>query len=175
MTLLHTGLDLPGPVVARVATAGDHTALRSLWLLFRHHMSGFNAALPSADGTYRSDRLDYALSPEYPAWQAWILTAGEHPIGFAVTRALDQPVRVLNSFFLVAPARRGGLGTQFARAVVSAAPGEWAVAYQETNRAAAAFWARVAAECAPEWRRDRHPVPGRPDLPPDTWNVFTSG
>jgi len=66
-------------------------------------------------------------------------------------RAADEPVRVLNSFFVVAGARRGGLGLQFARTVLSGAPGEWKVAYQERNVAAARFWERVTAGCDRSW------------------------
>ncbi|MFI5623251.1 GNAT family N-acetyltransferase [Nocardioides sp. NPDC051685] len=151
MTTLHTELDdIPAPVIARLARPEDHPALRHLWLLFGHDMSRFSSTLPFADGTFRSERLDAALRSD-PGWRAWILTAGVHPIGFALVRAADQPVRVLNSFFIVAGARRGGLGLQFARAVVSDAPGEWTVAYQDQNRAAALFWERVTAGCDRSW------------------------
>ncbi|MEU6136572.1 GNAT family N-acetyltransferase [Nocardioides sp. NPDC047086] len=151
MTTLHTDLnDIPSPVIARLARTEDHLALRHLWLLFRHDMSRFSSTLPFADGTFRSERLDAALRSD-PGWRTWILTAGIHPLGFALVRAADQPVRVLNSFFVVAGARRGGLGLQFARAVVSAAPGEWAVAYQNQNHAAARFWERVTADGDPSW------------------------
>lgn len=151
MTTIHTDLDdIPAPVIARLARPEDHPALRHLWLLFRHDMSRFSSALPFADGTFRSERLDAALRSD-PGWRAWILTAGIHPIGFALVRAADEPVRVLNSFFVVAGARRGGLGFQFARAVVSAAPGEWKVAYQDRNVAAARFWERVTAGCDRAW------------------------
>src|SRR5262245_61894231 len=150
MTTLHTDLDLPRPLTARLAEAEDHLALRHLWLLFRHDMSRFSSTLPFADGTFRSEWLDAALRSD-PGWHAWILTADVHPIGFALVRDADQPVRVLNSFFLVAGARRGGLGLQFARAVVSDAPGEWKVAYQERNRAAVGFWDRVTAGCDRSW------------------------
>ncbi|WP_328529840.1 GNAT family N-acetyltransferase [Nocardioides sp. NBC_00368] len=151
MTTLHTDLDdIPHPVIARLARPEDHLALRHLWLLFRHDMSGFSSTLPFADGTFRTERLDASLRSD-PGWRTWILTAGVHPIGFALVRDADQPVRVLNSFFVVAGARRGGLGLQFARAVVSDAPGEWKVAYQEQNRAAARFWERVTAGCDRSW------------------------
>jgi len=150
MTTLHTDLDLPRPLTARLARAEDHLALRHLWLLFRHDMSRFSSALPFADGTFRSEWLDAALRSD-PGWCAWILTAGAHPIGFALVRDADQRVRILNSFFVVAGARRGGVGLQFARAVVSESPGEWGVAYQERNRAAAGFWSHVTEGCDPSW------------------------
>lgn len=165
MTTLRTDLDLP--VTARLAESEDHLALRHLWLLFRHDMSRFSSTLPFADGTFRSEWLDAALRSD-PGWRAWILTAGIHPIGFALVRAADQPVRILNSFFLVAAARRAGLGLRFARAVVADDPGEWAVAYQEQNRAAAGFWERVTAEFEPS-RSESAGAGGQTDI----WIEFT--
>lgn len=71
-----------------------------------------------------------------------------------------KPVHVLNSFFVVAPARRCGLGLQFASTVVAANPGRWAVAFQDANIAAAQFWPKLAAEFAPtgHWNTDRFPA-----------------
>ena len=167
MTNLSTSLNLPQPVEARRGTLHDEPALRRLWLIFRHDMSAYSRALPRPDGSYRSEWLELALTT--PAWSAWLLTAGEHPIGFALTRAMDEPVRVLNSFFLVAPARRGGLGLAFARTVLAATPGPWAVAYQDANLPAARFWPAVAASFDDGWA-ERPPTT---DQPRDVWVTFT--
>ena len=134
-------------------------------------MSAWTEELPAADGSYRSDLLRRALGD--PGWDSWLLTAGEHPIGFALTRAMNDPVHVLNSFFLVAPARGRGLGRAFARTVVADAPGRWSVAFQDANTAAARFWPQVAAGYDATWSLERRSVPGRPDSPPDTWVSFT--
>lgn len=174
MTRLHIDSDLPTPLIARPYDDDDRSALRHLWVSFRHQMSEFTRELPAPDGTYRSERLARALDPEDPVWSAWILSAGGHPIGFALTRAMDQPTRVVNSFFVVAPARRRGLGLHFARDVAMATPGAWTVAYQQGNRAAATFWPRVAASFGPHWRCEARDVPARPELPPDTWVSFTT-
>jgi predicted acetyltransferase len=170
MTTLSPPPDLPTPVVVRRAAGGDRTPLERLWLIFRHEMSTHTHGLPNRDGTYRRERLLLGLSD--PSWTAWILAAGDHPIGFALVRALDQPVHVLNSFFVVAPARRRGLGLQFARAVVAANPGRWTVAFQGANTAATRFWPRLAASFTSDWDLEYRPVPDRPDLPPDTWVTF---
>jgi predicted acetyltransferase len=162
--------ELPTPLTPHRATADDRAALERLWLMFRHEMSSHTRALPSPDGTYRSERLERALID--PAWGAWILTAGQHPIGLALARALDQPVHVLNSFFVVAPARRRGVGSSFASAVVDAHPGTWTVAFQDANTAAARFWPALAAGYDPAWRLEHRRVPDRPELPPDAWVTF---
>lgn len=169
--LAGASLSLPGPVMSRRATESDRPVLERLWLLFRHHMSTFSGALPNPDATYRSERLDLALSD--PGWAAWLLFAAQHPIGFALTRSMNGPVRVLNSFFLVAPARRQGTGTAFARDVVSRSPGRWEVAYQDSNQAAVQFWSAFASSFDAEWTWEHRPAPGDPTAPPDTWLSFT--
>jgi predicted acetyltransferase len=137
---------LPEPLSARHATARDEQPLTRLWLLFRHHLSAWSADLPAADGSYRSEGLRRALSD--PGWNAWLLTAGEHPIGLALTRAMHDPVHVLNSFFLVIPARGRGLGRAFARTVVAGTPGRWSVAFQDANPAAVTTGGQVMPSSA---------------------------
>jgi predicted acetyltransferase len=165
--------DLPMPLTARPTTRSDRAALERLWLLFRHDMSAVNGDLPRADGSYRSERLEHVLSGT-PGWLGWILTAADRPLGFAIVRALDQPVRVINSFFVVAAARRCGTGSAFARAVVSSHPGRWTVAHQDRNSAAARFWPAVAAALDLDWTSAYQPVPGQPDAPPDPQALLRS-
>jgi hypothetical protein len=54
--------------------------------------------------------------------------------------------------------------------------GRWEVAFQEENPGAARFWRRIAedavAELGADTREERRPVPGRPEVPPDTWIVL---
>ena len=170
MTTTFAPSDLPAPLIVRRATPRDREVLERLWLLFRHEMSAFSGALPKPDGSYPRDRLDAGLTES--SWSAWLLTAADHPVGFALVRAVDEPVCVLNSFFLVSPARRRGIGTHFASSVIAATPGAWAIAYQDDNVAAAGFWPGVAARFDPDWRLEHRPVPGRSDRPPDAWVTF---
>ncbi|MGY4718895.1 GNAT family N-acetyltransferase [Naumannella huperziae] len=158
------------PLIVRPAREGDRVPLERLWLIFRHEMSRWTGALPDPDGSYRSERLLLSLSS--PSWAAWLLTAGDHPIGFCLTRAMDTPVRIVTSFFVVVPARRAGAGTALLRGVVTADPGTWSVAYQDANAAAARFWTKVASAYDPHHSLERRRVPGKPDLPPDCWVTF---
>lgn len=153
------------------ATSEDRAALDRLWLMFRHDLSEYQQVLPRPDGTFRDERLTASL--EDPDRAAWLLQRGNRPVGLALGRQLDTEPRVLSSFFIVRGARRQGLGRQSVRAVVSAHPGAWEVAYQAANGPASLFWPQVAAELDPiGWARQDRPVPGRPDLPPDTWVSF---
>ncbi|MFG2226267.1 GNAT family N-acetyltransferase [Streptomyces sp. NPDC048644] len=158
-------------VSVRLANAADRPVLERLWLMFRHDLSEFHGLLPRPDGTFRSDRLDDALTRG--DWAPYLLTSGESPVGLAFVRGLPGPMRVLNSFFVVRGARRTGIGLRAVRAVVAEHPGPWEVAFQDENVAAVRFWRRVATAIAGDaWTEERRPVPGRPELPPDVWIAF---
>ncbi len=159
------------PFTLHRATSGDRPVLDRLWLMFRHDLTEYQQILPRPDGTFRDERLTASL--DEPDRAAWLLQQDDRPAGLALVRQLDREPRVLSSFFIVRGARRQGLGRQAVRAVVSAHPGAWKVAYQAANHPASRFWPQVAAELDPTgWARQDRPVPGRPDLPPDTWLSF---
>ncbi|MGW2088097.1 GNAT family N-acetyltransferase [Streptomyces sp. NPDC001880] len=160
-------------VSVRLADPDDRPILERLWLLFRHDMSEYSGVLPNPDGTYRSDRLHAALTQA--DWAPYLLTSDASPVGLALVRSLTAPTRVLNSFFVVRGVRRAGIGLRAVREVVAKHPGPWEVAFQQGNSTAVAFWRRVATEIAGKaWAEERRPVPGRPELPPDTWISFTA-
>jgi predicted acetyltransferase len=146
-----------------------------LWLMFRHEMSEFTRQLPNPDGTYRTERLDSAF--EKPDWACYVFTdPADRPAGFAIARDLGSPVQVLTSFFVAKPARRTRVGLQAATAVIAEHPGRWEIAFQDANTAAVRFWRRVAEELAgDDWKEEHRPVPGLPELPPDSWIAFDVG
>ena len=160
-------------ICVRRASAADRPMVERLWLMFRHDMSEFGGQLPNPDGTFRTERLVAAF--EDRNWAGYVFTGPEsRPVGFAIVRGLDGPVRVLNSFFVVRPMRRTGIGLQAVSAIAAEHPGRWEVAFQDANAAAVRFWRRVATELAGrDWTEERRAVPGRPDLLPDVWISFT--
>ncbi len=156
----------------RLATLQDRPAVERLWLMFRHDMSEYQGRLPAADGTFRGEWVESAFTED--GWAVYLLSRGDRLAGFAFVRGLDGPVRVLNSFFVVRGARRGGVGLRAVREVLRRHPGRWEVAFQRDNAGGAAFWHRVAEEVAPGgWSRTERAVPGRPELPADLWLSFT--
>jgi predicted acetyltransferase len=161
-------------ISVRPARAADRPMVERLWLMFRHDMSEFGGQLPNPDGTFRAERLAAAF--EDRNWAGYVFTGPEdRPAGFAIIRGLDGPARVLNSFFVVRPMRRAGVGLQAADAIVAEHPGPWEVAFQDANAAAVRFWRRVATELAEDsWSEEYRAVPGQPDLPPDVWISFTA-
>ncbi|MFF5026148.1 GNAT family N-acetyltransferase [Streptomyces collinus] len=160
-------------VSVRLANTADRPVVERLWLMFRHDMSEFGKLLPSADGTFRSDRLHMAFSE--PDWAPYLLTSGDRPAGFAFVRGLTAPTRVLNSFFVVRGARRTGIGLHAVQEIAARHPGSWEVAFQDANIAAVHFWRRVATEISDDaWTEERRPIPGRPELPPDVWISFNT-
>ncbi|MEW1641464.1 GNAT family N-acetyltransferase [Streptomyces sp. NPDC091219] len=169
----------PPPVHVRPATPADRPTVERLWLMFRHDMSEFGSGgepqLPAPDGSFRSERLESAFSGDAD-WAPYLFLRGDRPVGFAFVRGIAGRTRVLNSFFVVRGARRGGVGMRAVRDVVARCPGEWEVAFQDGNPGAVAFWRRAGEELAPgEWGEERRPVPGRVGLPPDVWISFRYG
>jgi predicted acetyltransferase len=161
----------PPPFAVAVANQADRPVLQRLWALFRHDMSRYSGALPDRDGCFRQERLDAAFNTA--GWRAYRMTLGSAPVGLAIVRALETDEHVMSSFFLVNGARRAGLGLNAARFIIRQHPGAWAVAYQEANQPAAQFWRRVATDAVgKDWTEEQRPVPGRNDLPPDTWVRF---
>lgn len=158
------------PLAVRRATADDRPLLERLWLLFRHDLSGLTGTLPRADGTFRSERLDSALADR--GWAAFVGFMGEAPVGFAFVRNLDRSPRVLNSFFVVAGARRAGVGSALVDEVLRTVPGHWEIAFQGHNTPAVRFWRRTAARHDPDWGEELRPVPGDPHAAPDAWVTF---
>jgi predicted acetyltransferase len=65
------------------------------------------------------------------------------------------------------------VGGAVARRTLRAHPGDWEIAFQDANTAAARFWRAVAeAVAAGPVSEERRPVPDRPELPPDCWLTF---
>ncbi|MFI6425206.1 GNAT family N-acetyltransferase [Promicromonospora sp. NPDC050880] len=165
-------------LMIRPTTPADQPLLERLWLLFRHDMSEISGALPDPSGQFRRERLDAAFTD--PGWRGLVAHleadgGAPAPVGFALVRGLDGPARVLSSFFVVRGARRDGVGRRLAAHVLASFPGRWEIAFQDANVPAVRFWRGVATDAVGQaWTEEHRAVPGRPDLPPDTWICFTT-
>ncbi len=168
----------PARLTIRPTTPADRPALERLWLLFQHDMSEITGALPDPTGQFRRERLDATFTePGRSGLLAHLEPDGAppSPVGFALVRALDGPTRVLPSFFVVRGARRSGVGRELAAHVLASYPGRWEIAFQDTNPPAVRFWRAVATDAVGQaWTEENRAVPGRPELPPDTWISLTT-
>jgi hypothetical protein len=79
-------------VSVRLASEADRLVLERLWLLFRHGMSEFTGALPYPDGTFRSERLEAALTGS-DDWAPYLILSADRPVGLAFVRALTTSTR----------------------------------------------------------------------------------
>lgn len=144
-----------------------------LWQDFRHDLGTVVHGFPYADGRYQHAWLDEYPAPDragFLAWRPHPRTGEEAPIGFALVRGLDAASRVMQSFFVVPAARRGGTGRTVALDVIGRHPGPWEIPFQHDNVGAARFWRVVATEAwGARWVETEEPVPGKPDVPPDHW------
>ncbi|MFI5627281.1 GNAT family N-acetyltransferase [Nocardioides sp. NPDC051685] len=144
-----------------------------LWQDFRHDLGAVVNGFPLPDGRYRHEWLDEYPAPDrcgYLAWAPHPNTGESAPVGFALVRGLGFADRIMQAFFVVPAARRGGLGRSFALDVIGRHAGPWAIPFQHDNAAARSFWPRVATEAwGSGWAETTEPVPGRADVPPDHW------
>nr|WP_239062493.1 GNAT family N-acetyltransferase [Streptomyces sp. SID13031] len=140
--------------------------------MYRHDLSEFRGNYPEADGLFRSERLQSFFSEADRC--GYLVRQGDQVAGFVLVRGLVSGLRVMGEFFVVRAARRQQVGWEAALAVLRKHPGDWEIAFQESNPGAAGFWRRVAAEAAVDGYKDEErPVPGKPDVEPDTWLSFT--
>lgn len=144
-----------------------------LWQDFRHDLATAVDGFPYADGRYRHEWLDAHPAPDrhgYLAWRPHPNIGEDAPIGFALVRPGEQREYLLEAFFVVPAARRGGVGLGFAAEVIGRHPGGWEIPFQHLNTGAGPFWRRVAAVLWGDgWVESTEAVPGRPDVPPDHW------
>ncbi|TQL67706.1 putative acetyltransferase [Nocardioides albertanoniae] len=156
-----------------VSTEAEWGIVAWLWQDFRHDLAPVVNGFPLADGRYRHEWLDeYPASDRcgYLAWAPHPDTGEDAPIGFALVRGLGLAERIMQAFFVVPAARRGGFGRKLALDVIARHPGPWAVPFQHDNAAAVAFWPAVATQAWGQgWTETTVPVADKPDLPPDHW------
>jgi len=158
------------PVELVPLTRSDRAVLSNLGQLYRHDLSEGMALLPNRDGTFNNRRLDAFFVADDPSAQGWLIRVAGQTAGFVLTRADGTGGQVLGDFFVVRALRRSGVGLTAATAVLRATPGRWTLGFQDYNPGARSFWTRVATAVAGDrWTLEHRPVPGKPELPPDSW------
>lgn len=147
-------------VVVRRATDDDRELVARLWQLDRHDLSQFWGTRPGVDGLFRPEVVDTFFSD--PDRQAWIIEADGDLAGLTITRIRDDGARSVFAFFVLRGLRRTGVGSLAAAQLIAESPGRWAIAFQEDNVAAAAFWRRLVRDLVGDAaREERETVPDR--------------
>lgn len=156
-------------VVVRRATDDDRELVGRLWQLDRHDLSQFWGTRPGPDGLFRPEVVASFFSD--PDRQAWVVEADGDVAGLAVTRVRHDGARSVFAFFVLRGLRRTGVGTQAAAQLIAGSPGRWAIAFQEDNVGAAAFWRRLVRDLVgDDVREERETVPDRSLA--QTWLLF---
>ena len=116
-----------------------------LWAMFQVYA---RELAPYANVTVMDGEVSYPLFDLY--WREeqrkpfWAIANGER-IGFALIRfAPEHDAMQMAEFFILPAHRRGGAGLSFARALIARHPGPWKIREIAANKAAVAFWRRVA-------------------------------
>jgi predicted acetyltransferase len=99
--------------------------------------------LQPVDGVY-----PYAYFDDYwqddQRWPFWAIEGGAR-IGFALVRFVPElNATQMAEFFILPEYRRGGAGSHFAKGLLTRFPGPWKIRQILANKAATAFWRRVA-------------------------------
>jgi predicted acetyltransferase len=164
---------VPASVSLRRMASEQRPLVERLWQLYAHDLSEFRGSMPDGEALYKPGRLPLYFGD--PDRCGYLICCGPALAGFALIRGLSEGPRVLGEFFVVRAARRQRVGYEAALGVLGRHPGRWEIPFQDANPGAARFWRRVArGAVGVAWREERRPVPGKPQIPPDTWLLLTT-
>jgi predicted acetyltransferase len=136
------------------ATVEERDVVARLLELYAHDFSERNGADVGDDGLYGYRHLDaYWTEPDR---QPFLFRVDGRLAGFALVRT-GPPVDMAE-FFVLRKYRRGGIGTDAARAVFARHPGQWQVRQQWENTGAIDFWRRAIPVPFDEGETDEGPV-----------------
>ena len=136
------------------ASASERDVVARLLELYAHDFSERNGADVGDDGTYGYRYLDayWSASDRHP----FLFRVDGRLAGFALVRT--GPLIDMAEFFVLRKYRRGGIGTDAARAVFARFPGEWQVRQQWENSGAIDFWRRAIPVAFDEGETGEGPV-----------------
>lgn len=116
-----------------------------LWAMFQLYAAELAPLvnLQPVDGVFPYAYFDDYWQDEQ-RWPFWAMENGAR-IGFALVRfAPEHDAMQMAEFFILPVHRRGGAGSRFAKGLLAQFPGPWKIRQILANKAATAFWRRVA-------------------------------
>jgi predicted acetyltransferase len=157
------------PVAVRRAGESEWPVIERLAQLYLHDLSEFRGYLPDREGLFSYPALERFRND--PDRRSWLITDGDLPVGFALTRPWEMGGTAMYAFFVVRARRRAGVGRVAAGELLRLIPGEWGIAFQAANAGARPFWEGVATEAVAErWHLEEGEAVG--GSPHDTWLRF---
>ena len=130
-------------MVALVPVDVDDERLGHLLQLYLHEWSGL-LAVPTRDGALYHPELHLYRGSDTRAAFLFIAPAAATPLGFAL--AMRDPTWCwhVEDVFVIADARRRGIGKSAAEALFTAHPGRWTLTVRPENPRALRFWRSVS-------------------------------
>lgn len=130
---------------------GGDVRLGRLLQLYIHEWSALIPQEIGADALFVYDDL-VLYRPDTPSRAAYLFLEddGMAPLGFALVLRDDGGRWHVEEFFVLAGARRDGVGTAAARLLFATRPGPWTFTVRFENPGAHAFWRRVVPAPAHE-------------------------
>lgn len=144
--------------------------LANLLQFYRYDFSPIRGYDLTSHGTFVYRYLDHYFTED--GREACFITADSQLAGFTMTRQVGGSACEVAEFFVARRHRRHGVGRQAAHQMFRRHPGEWLLAFDHANLAAARFWPSVVAAIAdgPVGCSDRYP----PEVSyPGTWLRFS--
>ena len=124
----------------------DDPRLERLLQLYIHEWSGRIPIAIGHDGRFEYDDLEGYRDRETRAAFLFTEPTSQAPLGFALAVCDETAGWSVEEFFVIAGARRRGIGHAAAEALFAARPGRWTLTVREENADALPFWRRVAPD-----------------------------
>ena len=129
-------------MVALTAVDADDERLGRLLQLYLHEWSGLIALPIRGDGLYPHQLHRYRDRDTRAAF-LFLDPSAATPLGFALAFRDPTGCWQVEDFFVIAGARRRGVGKRAAEALFAARPGRWTLTVRPENPRALEFWRSV--------------------------------
>jgi len=134
-------------MVALIPVDVDDERLGRLLQLYIHEWSGLIPVAINTDALYVYEKLPLYRDRDARAAFLFLDPATATPVGFALVMRDATGRWHVEEFFVIAGARRRGLGRNGAAALFAALRGRWTLTVRQENRLALKFWRSVSPAC----------------------------
>ncbi len=129
-----------------VVTEEHKHVLANLLQFYRYDFSAIRGYELTPHGTFIYRYLDHYFTED--GREACLITTSGQLAGFTMTRQHRDAAHEVAEFFIVRRHRRSGIGRAAAHQMFRRYPGEWLLAFDHANHAAAQFWPATVSAIA---------------------------